>query len=139
MYGSGNKSFHEQWKKSLPGTVTFKTRGTDTELQNLLVPKLAALLPADNYQQGAQNTLILHTGNINNAVGRDNIINAFAVGEKAVCLARLNAANVYEQTQNHNVQNLAAAHQNGLNAINAASGDGVNTACLTAIAAMQNT
>ncbi|HXA48622.1 MAG TPA: hypothetical protein VNW52_13385 [Burkholderiaceae bacterium] len=139
MYGSGGKSFHEQWKDAAPNAVTLKTRSTDAQLQALLVPKLNALLPADNYQAGAAATLVLHTGNINNAVGRANISAAFVAGEKAVCVARLNAAHVFEQTQVHNMLNLTAAHNQAVIATNAAVGDDVNIQCLAGIGAMQVT
>ena len=33
MYGAAGQSFHEAWKNSLPDSVTFKTRGTDAQLQ----------------------------------------------------------------------------------------------------------
>jgi hypothetical protein len=136
MYGSEGQSFHEQWKDSVPNAVTFKTHGTDAELKTSLVPKLAALLPADNYQAGANAALILHTGNVNAAAGRANIIAAYVAGEKAVCVARLNSANAHEQGQPHNAIGLAAAHAQALVTVNAASGDAVNVQCRAGIAAM---
>ena len=139
MYGPGTQSFHDQFKDSAPEGVTFKTRGTDAQLKALLIPKLQALLPADNYQAGAAATLAAQIVLLNAAVGRDNITAAFVVAEKAICLARLASANVYEQTQAHNMANLGAAYAQAVINVNAATGDDINTQCLAGIAAMQAT
>ena len=137
MYGSGAKSFHEQWKDAVPNSVTFKTRGTDAQLQVLLVSKLNSLLPADPYQAAAAVTLAAHVVNVNAAVGRANITAAFVAGERAVCLARLAAANAYEAGQPHNAVTLGNAYNHAIVQVTAAGGDDVNVQCLAGIAAMQ--
>ena len=138
MYGTGGKSFHEQFKYSAPNGVTFKTRGTDNQLKTLLAPKLTALLPPDNYQAGAAATLVAQAFLLNAAVGRANIIAAFAVAEKSICLTRLNSAYAFEQTQVHNMMNLANAHAQAVINVNTAVGDNVNAECIAGITAMQN-
>jgi hypothetical protein len=139
MYGAAGQSFHDAWKNSLPDSVTFKTRGTDAQLQALLVPKLDNLLPHDPYRAGAAVTLALHMANVNGAVGRAAIVAAFVAGEKAICLQRLTSANAFELGQPHNAPALAIAFNTALANVNAAVGDAVNVACVQGIGAMQAT
>lgn len=143
MYGSGAQSFHESWKASLPGGVTFTVRGSDQDLQGQLTGKLRGLVQPP-YRGATGGTLNAEVARIGQAAGRDAIIAAYVAGERRLCEAWLDAAlnrklgHLNGAKHKSRRARLRRWHGKAVQKVTAASGDEVVRACRAGVGRLEN-